>query len=249
MKLAGDFKQNTKAWYSWRRGGLGASDAPVVMGVSPYSTRFELWAQKTGLMERPEPNAFQAAAMRRGHDLEPVARMLYENLVNDSFPAVSCQHENFDYIRASLDGYSENSDKLIEIKCPGKVDHKAAQNGIIPEKYVIQIQTQFAVSGASSGDYISYDGKERENYKKALEKGGLVIISIEPDREMQADIIRSMQLFWELVQTKVAPNVDAMDLTRVTEALSKHMDKINQAVEGLQVLNNAFANQLVIGGK
>ena len=38
-----NLEQGTYEWLEWRMGGLGASDAPVVMGVSPYSTSRTLW--------------------------------------------------------------------------------------------------------------------------------------------------------------------------------------------------------------
>ena len=41
-------------WHKWRMGGIGSSDAPVVMGVSPYKTIEQLYLEKTGQGEEPE---------------------------------------------------------------------------------------------------------------------------------------------------------------------------------------------------
>ncbi|MCJ7483244.1 MAG: YqaJ viral recombinase family protein, partial [Thermodesulfovibrionales bacterium] len=43
-----NFEQSTEEWLSWRRNGIGASDAPVVMGLSPWQKAGELLLLKTG---------------------------------------------------------------------------------------------------------------------------------------------------------------------------------------------------------
>src|SRR5947207_2817387 len=65
------------AWHEERRGGLGGSDAPVVMGVSLHKTPYMLWAEKRGMVPPAPPNP----AMARGTALEPVARAAYEREV------------------------------------------------------------------------------------------------------------------------------------------------------------------------
>lgn len=50
---------------------LGGSDAAAVMGLSPWATPVELWQQKTGRVEREEPDAARQKIFDRGHKLEP----------------------------------------------------------------------------------------------------------------------------------------------------------------------------------
>jgi hypothetical protein len=45
---------------------IGASDVPVILGLSPWQTPAQLWARKVGLLTRDEGNA----ATARGHMLE-----------------------------------------------------------------------------------------------------------------------------------------------------------------------------------
>lgn len=238
MKRANAFKQNSREWYKWRGTGLGASDAPVVMGVSPYKTRFELWGEKVGLLTPPDPNPFAVAAMKRGHELEPEARKRYEALAGRSFEAVNCEHPDFSFIRASLDGFNEELNKFIEIKCPGKADHQLARRGLVPEKYVVQMQAQYAVSGAAAADYVSYDGKD-----------DLVVIAVKPDLELQAKIVQALREFWALVESKTPPKVDALDLVRVVDSIQGQTKKLMAQIEGLKALADAMAGQLFLGGK
>ena len=52
-------QQNTPDWHRWRQQGLGASDAPVVMGEAAFKTPRMLWSIKTG--------AFRKMAEARRH--------------------------------------------------------------------------------------------------------------------------------------------------------------------------------------
>lgn len=237
MRLSNSYKQNSKDWYAWRDTGIGASEIAVIMGVSPYGTRFELWAQKLKLLAKPEFNPFAAAAMKRGHDLEPVARERFEKLQGKEYPALNCEHQEFNFIRASLDGYNAEENAVLEIKCPGKVDHAAAKKGFVPEKYEIQVQAQLAISGAAFGYYVSFDGKD-----------DLVVIRVEPNPAMQASIIQAVREFWDLIQTKTPPKVDYSDLGSLVSTLVKQVERVNQTIEALKVLNDAFATNKFLGG-
>lgn len=37
-------------WLAWRRGGIGASDIAGILGLSPWSSPWSVWADKTGLL-------------------------------------------------------------------------------------------------------------------------------------------------------------------------------------------------------
>ena len=67
--------QGTPEWLAHRLKYRNASETPAVMGVSPWVTPYQLWLQRTGRSE-----AKVTAAMRRGTELEPVARAAYERL-------------------------------------------------------------------------------------------------------------------------------------------------------------------------
>jgi putative phage-type endonuclease len=70
--------QGTQEWQEWRKTGLGGSDAPVIMGVSPWNTPYKLWAERCGLLAPRRSNS----AMDRGNALEPKIRAQYE-LIRD----------------------------------------------------------------------------------------------------------------------------------------------------------------------
>jgi putative phage-type endonuclease len=217
--------QNGKEWRTWRGKGLGASDAPTIMGVSPWSTPFELWLEKTGLCERAPANEFAIAAMRRGNELEPVARKLFEQQVGKPFPSISGEHDEHAFIRASLDGYNAEDNAILEIKCPGKIDHAKAVKGSIPDKYFAQIQQQFLVTGASVCYYFSFDGKD-----------GTATVLVYPDQEYLAKLTKALLSFWQKVQLQLPPEHTADDLKTFVTRAAADLARAQNSIKALQIL-------------
>jgi putative phage-type endonuclease len=63
-------------WVVNRKGRIGGSEIGVVMGLSPYKSRVELWQEKTGLIKPKEIS--HLPHVQRGIIAEPVARELIE---------------------------------------------------------------------------------------------------------------------------------------------------------------------------
>lgn len=145
---------NTPEWEMMRKDKIGASDAPVIMGVSPYATPYQLWQKKLGLVEET-----QTFAMARGHELEPKAREEAEKLTGLLFQPQVKFHNEHPWMMATLDGIDLDEKTILEIKCPGAEDHGKALQGQIPDKYFPQLQHQLEVCEIEKGFYFSFDGK------------------------------------------------------------------------------------------
>jgi putative phage-type endonuclease len=221
-----NLSQNSADWAEWRKKGLGASDAPVIMGNSPWSTPFKLWAEKTGLIPRQETdNVYALAAMQRGHDLEPKARELFEKAVGALYPPLSAHHDEYEYIRASFDGYNAEERAILEIKCPNKVDHGKALAGKIPDKYYPQLMQQFLVSGAVKGYYASWDGKSDK----------LAIVEVLPDASYIANLLREVKRFWALVELQMPPPVTEDDRKSAVALVVSAQKRLDIAIRTLQL--------------
>jgi putative phage-type endonuclease len=143
-------QQNTKEWLDYRKGKIGSSDAPSIMGVG-FKTPYQLWLEKLSLSETPINKS-----MQRGHDLEEEARRAFENITDLLvFPEV-IESKEHNWMIASLDGITLKRDAIVEIKCAGQKDHDIALNGQIPDKYFPQVQHQMAVSELDFCYYFSY---------------------------------------------------------------------------------------------
>ena len=113
MKLV----QGSPEWHEHRRKHRNASETPAVLGVSPWTTPYELWQIKTGRAPQPEVTA----AMAHGTQLEPQAREAYEALTGHVMePLVLVEGE----YSASLDGITLGGELICEIKCPKSKDSK-----------------------------------------------------------------------------------------------------------------------------
>jgi predicted phage-related endonuclease len=60
--------ETREAWLDLRMSTIGASEAPAMLGVHPYTTPYQLWAQKSGLVQFEDNKQ-----TRRGRLIEPVA--------------------------------------------------------------------------------------------------------------------------------------------------------------------------------
>jgi putative phage-type endonuclease len=189
--------QNTPEWHRWRGEGIGASDAPVIMGEAPFKTPKALWAVKTG---RSKEDAAGPAA-RRGHALESFARRAYERRTGIQVEPLCLVHEEFDWMRASLDGLSFDGSTLVEIKCPLSLrDRAAAQEGRIPSQYQAQLQHQLEVSRAERAHYWSFHGTEG------------FLIEVHPDREYAKRLVEAEAEFWQRVKERCWPELSSAEL-------------------------------------
>jgi putative phage-type endonuclease len=189
------FEQGSTSWLAWRMGGIGASDAPAVMGESPWMTAMQLWELKTG-RRKPEPSNYQ---MRRGRALEDMAREKYSEMVGITVDKMCAEHQEFNFLRASLDGANKENGKVVEIKCPGKKDHEKALSGQIPRKYLWQLVHILAVTGLDKIDYFSFDGREG------------VILTFHRDEKLEEQLLTTLKKFWDCVIRDVPPKADKIE--------------------------------------
>lgn len=173
-------------WHLWRSEGIGSSDAPVILGVSPWKDSYTLLLEKAGIKKDVFTGNW---ATERGKLNEPVARDMFNNLMQCNCQPQNIEYKNHKVFRASVDGIDYKNSKLIEIKCPGKADHDLAKDGLVPEKYMPQMQWQLLVTGFDQMNYVSYDIKNKE----------MIVLNVNRDDEMILTLAARGQFFWEMV--------------------------------------------------
>ena len=191
-----NLKQGSPEWLAYRKDKIGASLAPVIMGISPHQTPYQLWEEMQGIRE-PQ---IQTGAMKRGLDLEQTVRNRFMMETGISVSDAVYEHDSVDWMFASLDGYSTDGQTIIEIKCPKREDHELALDGIIPEKYYPQLQHQIAVTNAKHCFYVSYDGFE------------IAIIPAYRNQDYIDKLIEEEIRFIKRVRTFDAPPMTARDV-------------------------------------
>ncbi len=190
--MGNEFVQGSPEWLEMRKSKIGASDSPIILGVSPYPNRtaLALWKEKTGRCEPPHINQ----AMQRGHDLEPMIRDRYEQQIDDSFLPSVVTHPEHDYLIASLDGLNFNGDKLLEIKCCNKEVFNQAKNGVVVPHYYTQIQHQLScVPQATECHYVCYHS------------GDMASVIVYPDHDHQQRLLEAAKEFYQCMVDDVPP--------------------------------------------
>ncbi len=151
-----EITQNTQEWLNWRAGKIGASDIPIIMGLSPYCTPLTLWKRMCGFEEPQKENS----AMQKGKEMEPVIRDHINLMMETSFVPACMTHKELPWAIASLDGVDKKLGKIIEIKCNSKERHELARSGKVSDDHYAQLQWQLFVSDYDMVMYVSYNKDE-----------------------------------------------------------------------------------------
>lgn len=200
---------------------VGASDCPIIMRKSPWKTPFQLWEDKLGL-SKPEPDTYY---MKRGRDLEPLARDAYIMHTGNYVVPKQVFHPHILYMMANMDGITEDHSVAVEIKCPGEMDHLVAKQGNVPEKYMPQLQHQLAVIGIDQIDYFSY------------RDGDFVLIEVQRDESFIKQIYEEERKFWDCVENLVPPEMEGKDFNERNDEEWKEISQlyleVNEELKGL----------------
>lgn len=219
-----DLAPNTPEWLEARTQYRTASEAAIVLGISPFTTPDDFKLIKAGIKKQ-----FYSSAMKQGHDLEAQVR----EHANAHF-SLDFKEEvwvNGDYL-ASLDGIDGKC--LVEIKV-SDYSYRELVEGEIPEHYYTQVQQQLHCSPANVGYLYVYSPKQ-DAY--AVSKP----IYEEPEYMTRVSIA------WDLFDSMPVPEVavDAQEdgkvinlfqqyasLKHQADSIKEEMDKIKESLVAL----------------
>lgn len=238
-----DLTQNEKEWYEWRLRGIGASDAPIIMGKSKYMTKLELWDQKfkkePPKPEDMEPNFIQ----KKGHRLEAWARPGIEFSTGLTWKPALFEHKSFPFIRASLDGWNPEALEVWECKYMGKdlwnalADESKHLSERIPVQYFDQLMQQFFVTGAKK-IHLTGVKEEKIDEVKQLKQYTLTIDRLpEFEEYINRTLAPELFSFWKSVQDGKRPepndgqDVVSIDNEELKELILNYQGLKNQEKE------------------
>lgn len=195
--------QGSKEWLDWRRTVITGTDCPSIMGTSKYQTAYKCWQRKLGLVEEQYCNA----AMARGKKLEPVARDAFIKETGINMTPVVVESTEYDFLGASLDGISECSQALLEIKCGNEKLHNMAKEGHLPNYYMDQIQHQLLVTDRDLCYYYSFNGKEG------------AVVEVKKDPEFKDRFLPKAKAFWKGIVYFEPPSLTMEDFCNMNDNL------------------------------
>ena len=184
-----DLPQGSQEWLDVRSKCGMASEVGALLGGSKWEpkTPLALWKVKNG-----ETIIETSFAMEHGNKYEDEARNMFEEDMGGEWQPVvvlnnSCKDEDIEVpIGASLDGYREEDNSILEIKCPLKGASSELWQEVfkmerLPEQYWLQCQQQLLVTESDKLYFWVYDAKSA---------AGLLQIVI-PHKETQANIVNA----------------------------------------------------------
>lgn len=217
MRKQAEMVQGSPEWHSSRHGSIGGTEAAALVGAAyrdskNLSAAKRLWEEKIGELKG---EGYESPAMKQGKALEPVARKQYETLMDWSATPLCVLHDQYDFIRASLDGLRQDDGLVLEIKCPftTKNHYKFAEISSYREDpfyrhvrfaeefnyYRTQVQWQLLITGSPVTHFVSYS----EQVERPEDR--LVLIELYPEPDLQQVLLERAIEFWGFVERREFP--------------------------------------------
>lgn len=223
------FDQGSDDWLAWRRGLLTATDAAMLLGVSPYVTPFKGWQRKVGEAAEQEVNS----AMLQGQRNEPVARKMFIEEYGIEMNPCCIESKIYNFIGASLDGISNCGRYLLEIKSQRPVDN-------VPNFHMHQMQHQL----------LSTDNTAEKCYYVTIWDNKIHTIEVFPDKEWMKNYLPKAREFWSRVVFFDPPamtNKDYKDMNgkQTWDSYAIEYRKTCEQIKNLEELKENYRKELV----
>lgn len=202
-------------WLAARRDGIGASDIAGILGISPWTTPFQVWASKVAEL----PEDMDNEAMAWGQILEGVILDEWERRTGLLAMSRGAMVRNTErpFMLATPDARAVDPDTLEDV---ATIDAKNSHDyswDEPPNHYAAQVQWQLAVTGLPLGLLVVLHRGRR-----------LATYEIEADTDRQAEMVSAATDFWKLVDANEPPPVDGEDNAFLSTLWPTHTE---QAVE------------------
>ena len=146
--IADKNKMSQEEWLNIRKSSIGGSEIAVAIGASRWTSPFELWAEKTGHIDR---NKLSNEAMYWGTVMEPIIREEFAKrtgltVKTTSFIFASKTHP---FLTANLDAFVDLGNgecAVLEIKTAGSYAETDWNEGL-PIEYFLQVQHYMFITG------------------------------------------------------------------------------------------------------
>ena len=207
-------------WLSYRRKGIGGSDAAAIMGMSPFCTKRDLYYDKLGIQAVMDEEEDNWVAKEVGHRLEDLVAEIFSRKTGlKVYPVRKMfRHPLCPFMLADVDffiDFPDGSKGILECKttnynCQGKW-----ANGSTPVNYEYQGRHYMAVMNIDRMYFAClYGNNENEFFIRYMER----------DLDIEEDLIAEEEFFWkENVEKGVEPPyTEKPDL--VLESIRKYME-------------------------
>jgi putative phage-type endonuclease len=185
-------------WLALRRKSIGASDAPVIAGLSKYKSRFGLWLEKTQQDQAADEQSEEAWF---GTELEGVIEdrlhIAHNMDVVTNRRQVMVRDPRHEWMTATIDAVTKSGD-IWEFKASGIATAKGLEDGdasTLPATWQIQAHHQMFITGKPVCHFAVFIGH-------ALK---LFTFQVEFDLDLWGPVFELEREFWEHVQSREPP--------------------------------------------
>lgn len=238
MRQVINHEQGSAAWHQHRHEHFNASDAPAMLGCSPYKTRSALLQETTTGIVDAEIDAATARRFADGHRFEALARPLAEQIIGEELAPLVLADGKYS---ASFDGLTFVGDVAFEHKTLGNGLREAMREGCtgadLPLHYRAQMEHQAMVSGC---ERILFMASQWDAEGALIEERHCWY---EPDAELRARIVAG----WAQFEKDVAAYVPTEPVAPVVAAPMESLPAVSVRVDGqLAIVSNlpAFGQAL-----
>jgi len=193
---------------------LGGHDISALLGVNPYRTPLQVYAEKKGLSDPFQQNEYTWLGLA----LEPAARSWYREL-NENVPVteeVFVRHSDLSYLAGHPDGIVGGNRNMLEIKVVVSRGSKAGwgEPGTdqIPRHYLVQVAYYLMLTGLPYCDVVAvFIGDSKSVYR------------VYRSTPLEDLIQNRAQIFWDknILQNEPPPVMDgnAAEQSRIIDKI------------------------------
>jgi len=193
-------------WLQERKSCIGASESPSVLGINPWKSAFQLWAEKTGFAEPDDLSGSEPVEF--GLRLErPIAEAFADRTGRrvELWPAFSLVRDpERPYVSCTPDAVQEcerRGEGLVQIKTTSAFNASDWVDGP-PLYYQVQVQQELHVTGYAWGTLVVLIGGQKLRW-----------FDVERNDRFIAALLPKLDEFWRMVQEQIPPEVDGSAAT------------------------------------
>lgn len=195
----------SEEWHDLRSKGIGGSDASVIMEVSPWKSKIELYSEKVEGIRKD----FTGDLLKWGKILEiPVINEYIKDTgrrVTIDEDLCHFSHPVHDFMIGNVDGIIQDENNygvpgILEVKIKNVYTKWASdwETGNIPIYYKIQMQHYLNITECTWGSFAVLD----------LGTMKLVWFDVERDDKLINNLVEKEIDFWNMVTNKIKPSPD-----------------------------------------
>lgn len=220
---------------------IGGSDIPIIMGISPFKTRFDLLLEKAGLKE----NDFTGNEYTEyGNVLEPKIRDFINQNREDKFEEGKYIEND---IRCHTDGI--NKEMVLEIKTTSQIHEKVEDYKV----YLVQLLFYMEYTKRKHGKLAVYHRPDDFNEEFEVERLTQYDIRLADYKELVEQINKAVEQFRiDLAKVKENPfiteeellPVDLTELSNKVVALENQLAEMKKTEKQLKELKTQLKNAM-----